>query len=133
MEPLEQLKTRLQASVAGAQVQIVPNGSPANQPSLLLDGGHARAVAEFLRDDPALRFDYASNVTGIDWPEKTIKEKIKIKKVVEGVEKEVEEALETKTPAYLEAVYHLYSMALKHGFFIVTLRTENRSDKVTLP
>jgi hypothetical protein len=32
-------------------------------------------VAQFLRDDPELRFDYASNVTGVDWPEKTIKEK----------------------------------------------------------
>jgi NADH-quinone oxidoreductase subunit C len=124
METLEQIKTR---------VEIVPNGSPANQPSLLLDCGRARAAAEFLRADPALRFDYASNVTGVDWPEKTIKDKIKVKKMVAGLEKEVEEVSERKTPAYLEAVYHLYSMALKHGPLILRLRTENRSDKVTLP
>ena len=133
MEALEQLKARIEAAVPGAQAEIVPNGSPANQPSLSLDCGHARTVAEFLRDDPDLRFDYASNVTGVDWPEKTIKEKIKVKKLVSGVEKEVEEVCERKTPAYLEAVYHLYSMARKHGPLILRLRTENRSDKVTLP
>jgi hypothetical protein len=55
-------------------------------------------VAKFLRDDPSCAFDYASNVTGVDWPEKTIKEKVKVKKVVDGVEKEVEEVSETKTP-----------------------------------
>jgi NADH-quinone oxidoreductase subunit C len=133
METLEQLKTRIEAAAPGAQVEIVPNGSPANQPSLLLDGGHARVVAQFLRDDPALAFDYASNVTGVDWPEKTIKEKIKVKKVIEGAEKEVEEVCERKTPAYLEAVYHLYSMARKHGPLILRLRTENRADRVSLP
>ena len=133
METLEQLKTRIEAAAPGAQVDIVPNGCPASQPSLLLDGGHARAVAQFLRDDPTLAFDYASNVTGVDWPEKTIKEKIKVKKTVEGVEKEVEEVCERKTPAYLEAVYHLYSMARKHGPLILRLRTENRADRVALP
>jgi NADH-quinone oxidoreductase subunit C len=133
METLEQIKARIEAAAPGARVEIVPNGSPANQPSLLLDRGHARAVAQFLRDDPALALDYASNVTGLDWPEKTIKEKIKVKKLVRGVEKEVEEVCERKTPAYLEAVYHLYSMARRHGPLILRLRTENRADQVSLP
>ena len=133
METLEQIKARIEAAAPGARAEIVPNGSLASQPSLLLDRGHARAVAQFLRDDPELAFDYASNVTGVDWPEKTIKEKVKVKKVVEGVEKEVEEMCEKKTPAYLEAVYHLYSMARKHGPLILRLRTENRGDQVILP
>ena len=34
-----------------------------------------------------------------------------MKKIVEGEEKEVEETSEETTPGYLEAVYHLYSMA----------------------
>jgi NADH-quinone oxidoreductase subunit C len=114
-------------------VEIVPNGSPAGQPSMLLEHGHARAVAVFLRDDPELRFDYASNVTGVDWPERTIKDKIKVKKMVGVVEKEVEEVSERKMPGYLEVVYHLYSMARKHGPLILRLRTENRADKVSLP
>src|SRR5580658_4946797 len=133
METLEQIKTRIEAAAPGARVEIIPNGSPANQPSLLLDREHARAVAQFLRDDSALAFDYASNATGVDWPEKTIKERIKVKKVVDGVEKEVEDVCEKKTPGYLEAVYHLYSMSRKHGPFILRLRTENRSDRVSLP
>ena len=133
METLEQIKARIEAAVTGAQVEIIPNPGPANQPSLLLDRGHARGVAQFLRDDPALAFDYASNATGVDWPEKIIKEKIKVKQLVDGAEKEVEEVREKKTPAYLEAVYHLYSMACKHGPLVIRLRTENRSDKVTLP
>jgi NADH-quinone oxidoreductase subunit C len=133
MQTLEQLKVRLETAVPGARIEIVPNGSPANQPSLLIDREHGRAVAKFLRDDSDLRFDYASNATGVDWPEKTIKEKIKTRKIVDGVEKEVEEVVEKKTAAYLEAVYHLYSMALGHGPLVIRLRTENRSDKVTLP
>jgi len=133
METLEQLKVRIESAVPGARVEIVPNGAPASQPSLLLDHGHARAVAAFLRDDPELRFDYASNATGVDWPARTVKEKIKVKKVVAGVEKEVEEMSERKTPAYLEAVYHLYSIARKHGPLILRLRTENRADRVSLP
>jgi len=36
-------------------------------------------------------------------------------------------------PGCLEVVYHLYSMALKHGPVIIRLRTANRSDQVTLP
>ena len=52
---------------------------------------HASAVARFLRDDPALRLDYCSNVTGVDWLDRTVKKKMKVKKIVEGEEKEVEE------------------------------------------
>jgi NADH-quinone oxidoreductase subunit C len=133
MPTLEQLKARLEAAVPGVRVEIVPNGSPAGQPSLLLDRGHGRAAAEFLRDDAELCLDYASNVTGVDWPEKTVKEKVKVKKVVNGAEKEVEEARERKSGGYLEAVYHLYSMARKEGPLIIRLRTENRADGVTLP
>src|SRR5437667_131357 len=130
METLEEIKSRLEAAVAGARLQIIPNDAPANQPSLLVDAAHALAVARFLRDDPQLRLDYASNVTGVDWLDKLTKEKIKTKKLVDGVEKEVEEMIEKKTPGYLEVVYHLYSMALKHGPVILRQRTVNRTDQV---
>jgi NADH-quinone oxidoreductase subunit C len=36
-------------------------------------------------------------------------------------------------PGYLEAVYHLYSIARRHGPVILRLRTPNRTDQVTLP
>src|SRR5216117_3300962 len=130
METLEQTKSRIQGAVPSAQVQIVPNESPANQPSLAVDPAHALAAARFLTNDPQLRLDYASNVTGVDWLDKVVKEKVKVKKVVDGIEKEVEETTEKKTAGYLEAVYHLYSMELKHGPLVLRQRTATRSDPV---
>src|SRR3954454_17706731 len=67
MESLEEIKTRAEQAVAGAVIEIIANPGPANQPSLLLHHAHAVAVARFLRDDPALRLDFCSNVTGVDW------------------------------------------------------------------
>lgn len=133
LPPLEQLKTRIEAAVPGARIEIIPNATPANQPSLLVSNDHAFQVANFLQNDPEFRLDYCSNVTGVDWPETVVKEKVKVKKTVDGVEKEVEEAVEKRTPGYLEAVYHLYSMSLKHGPVVLRMRTENRADKATLP
>ena len=133
MESIEAIQARIRAAVPAAQVELIPNGSPSAQHSLLVDRVHGRAVAEFLRDDPELQLDYCSNATGVDWPERTLTEKIKVKKLVEGVEKEVEETKETKFPAYLETVYHLYSMAKKHGPVILRTRTGNRTDDVKLP
>jgi NADH-quinone oxidoreductase subunit C len=133
METLEQIKTRIEAAVPGATLQIVPNESPAAQRSLLVDNSHALAVARLLRDDGDLKLDYCSNATGVDWPAAELTEKIKVKKVVDGVEKEVEEVKKTLRPAFLEAVYHLYSMAKKHGPVILRLRTEDRGERNHLP
>lgn len=133
METLEQIKARIEAAVPGAQLQILANDSPSAQTSLLVDSPHAVAVARFLRDDPTLALDYASNVTGVDWPERVEKIKTKVKKVVDGVEKEVEEVTEKRTPAYLEVVYYLYSIAKKQGPVILRLRTADRGENVTVP
>ena len=133
MESLEEIKTRIEAALPGARIDVVPNPGPANQPSLLLDHDHAAAVARFLRDDPALRLDFCSNVTGVDWLDRTVKKKVKVKKVIEGEEKEVEETQEEFFPGYLEAVYHLFSMASKHGPLVVRLRTRDRAAGVHLP
>jgi NADH-quinone oxidoreductase subunit C len=133
METLEQIKARAEAAVAGAKIEIVPNPGPANQPSLLLDHERARAVALFLRDDPALKLDHCSNVTGVDWLDRKVAKKVKVKKLVEGVEKEVEEAQEEFFPGYLEAVYHLFSMTLKHGPVVIRMRTTDRAKGAHLP
>jgi NADH-quinone oxidoreductase subunit C len=71
--------------------------------------------------------DYCSNVTGVDFLDAELSEKVKVKKVVDGVEKDVEEVRKTKRAGYLEVVYHLYSMRLKHGPVIVRQRTEGRA------
>jgi NADH-quinone oxidoreductase subunit C len=130
---LESIKSQIEQAIPGVKLEIVKNDSPSAQHSLLVDNASGLGVAKFLRDDPALRFDYASNVTGVDWPELELSEKIKVKKIVEGVEKEVEEIKKTVRPGYLEVVYHLYSMELKHGPLIIRLRTENRTDKARVP
>ncbi len=133
MDSLEQIKARTEAAVSGAKIDIVPNPGPANQPSLLIAIEHALAVAQFLRRDPALRLDFCSNVTGVDWLERTLKKTVKVKKVVDGEEKEVNETTEEKIPGYLEAVYHLYSMMHKHGPVIIRMRTADRADGARLP
>jgi len=129
----DDIPARIQKSVPGAKVEIIRNDSPSGQRSLLVDNEHAVAVATFLRDAPGLRFDFASNVTGVDWPDAELTGKVKVKTVVEGVEKEVEEVQKTNRPGYLEAVYHLFSMELRHGPVILRLRTANRTDQAHLP
>jgi NADH-quinone oxidoreductase subunit C len=133
VETLEQIKSRIEAAISGARLEIIPNDSPSGQRSILVNREHAVAVARLFRDDPELRLDYCSNATGVDWPDLELSEKIKTKKVVDGVEKEVEEVRKTVRPGYLEAVYHLYSMEKKHGPIIIRTRTENRTDRTQLP
>ena len=133
MESLEQIKSRIEGAVPGAVLQIIPNGPVAAQASLLVDNAHAPAVAIFLRDDPQLRFDYASNVTAVDWLDSVVKETVKTMQVVDGLEKEIEQTTEKKKPGFLEVVYHLYSMELKHGPLIVRLRTADRAGQAHVP
>jgi len=133
LESLEQIKARIEAAVPGANITVIPNPSPANQPSLLLDNEHAAAVVKFLCDDPALRLDYCSNVTGVDWLDRKVKRTSKVKKVIDGEEREVDETQEELVPGYLEAVYHLFSIAHKHGPVVIRMRTANRAEGARLP
>ena len=135
MESLEQLRDRLLARFPGAEIAIVPNPGIAAQHSLLVGGGVGRDVAYFLRDDAALKLDFCSNVTGVDWPDKEIVETTKstVPDPAGGPPKVVETKTKKLQPGYLEVVYHLYSMTLKHGPVIIRMRTGNRSDRVTLP
>lgn len=133
MESLESIRDRILAAVPGARIELLPNPSPSAQHSLLVDPEHALAVARFLRDEPALRFDYCSNVTGVDWLDKEITEKVRVRLLIEGEEREVEETRKHIRPGYLEVVYHLYSMTLRHGPLVLRMRTGNRTDQVRLP
>lgn len=129
METLEQIKARLEAAQPNARTTVVANDCPAGDRSLLVDAASGFAVAKFLRDDALLKLDFCSNVTGIDWPDKELK--TKVKKMVDGAEKEVEEV--TVRPGCLEVVYHLYSMELKHGPVVLRFRTGNRKNDTRLP
>jgi NADH-quinone oxidoreductase subunit C len=133
MESLQEIKARAELAVPDAKIDIVPNSGPSKQSSLLLDNEHAAAIARFLRDDPALRLDFCSNATGVDWLDRTVKKTVKVRKLMDGVEKEVDETTEEKIPGYLEAVYHLYSMTHKHGPVIIRMRTADRAEGARLP
>jgi NADH-quinone oxidoreductase subunit C len=136
---MEAVKSAIEAAVPGAVVEIVANPSPSAQHWLRLDPAQATAVAKFLRD--SLGFDYLSNVTGVDWPDKEISEKVKVTrtvtKTVDGVETSAEETVEETQkrtePGSLEAVYHLYSVSKREGPLVLKLRTINRTDQVELP
>lgn len=145
MKTVEEIKAAIEAAVPGSVVEIVTNPSPSAQHALRLDPAHALAIARFLRDDTELALDYLSNVTGVDWPDKEISEKVKVTrpvtKTVDGpdgkieqtVEETVEETRKRIEPGFLEVVYHLYSIAKKHGPVILRMRTADRTDNVELP
>jgi NADH-quinone oxidoreductase subunit C len=133
METLDEIKARAEAAVRGAKIDVIPNASPSQQTSLLIDNEHALEVARFLRDDSELRHDFCSNATGVDWLDRTIKKTVKVKQIVDGVEKEVSQTSEEAIPGYLEAVYHLYSIARKHGPLIIRMRTTDRAAETRLP
>jgi NADH-quinone oxidoreductase subunit C len=134
METVEQLRDRLLARFPGADITVVTNPGPAAQHSLLVGAAHARAIAQFLRDDPVLKLDQCSNVTGLDWPEKEIVEtmKVSLPDPAGGPAKLVEQKTKRIQPGCLEVVYHLYSIARRHGPVILRQRTVNRTDQVTV-
>ncbi len=141
MKTVEEIKAAIEAAVPGAGVEIVLNPGPSAQHSLRIAPKSAVAVGTFLRDDAELALDFLSNVTGVDWLDKEIAEKVKVtrqvSKMVDGVEQTVEEGVEETRkhiePGCLEVVYHLFSISKKHGPVVLRMRTENRSDKVELP
>ena len=133
MESLDQIKARAEAAVPGAKIDIILNPGPSQQSSLLIDNERAAAVVKFLHDDATLRLDFCSNATGVDWLARTVKKSVKVKTIVEGIEKEVDQTTEEFFPGYLEAVYHLYSITHKNGPVIIRMRTKDRADGARLP
>jgi NADH-quinone oxidoreductase subunit C len=141
LKTVEEIKAAIEAAVPGAVVDIAPNPSVSGQHSLRLDPGYAVQVATFLRDDAELSLDFLSNATGVDWPDKEVSEKVKVTrtvtKTVDGVEQQVDETVEETQKRIvlgcLEAVYHLFSIAKKHGPVVIRMKTVNRTDQVELP
>lgn len=91
---IESLKDAVAQAVAGAQVEVVNSTPAAQQPALRVDREHVFAAARFLRDDPALQLDFCSCVTAVDYLE----------------------------AGQIEVVYHLYSVALRHGPVVLKVR-----------
>ena len=95
--------SRIHAALPEARVELLNNPSPCEQHSLLVHREDALQVAEFLKADPELLLDYASNVSGVDCAE------------------------------HLEAVYHLFSIAKKQGPITLRMRTGDRDKYCTAP
>ena len=121
----------IKAAIPSAGVELLKNPSPCAQHSLVVAAKDARAVAEFLRD--SLGFDFCSNVSGVDWLPRKVKEEIVHKESVEGVESEVKETVEREIPGFLEVVYHLFSIAKKSGTLTLRVRTGDRDSEVSIP
>ena len=102
---VEQLCDAVRAAVPGAVLEIIPSTPAAAQPALLVDNDHAVAVAKYLKDDPSCRLDFCSCVTGVDYLAK----------------------------GFIEVVYHLYSVALKHGPVVLKVRAPREPDQCRVP
>jgi NADH-quinone oxidoreductase subunit C len=141
LKTVEEIKAAIEAAVPGAGVEVIANPSVSGQHSLLLAPETAVAAAIFLRDNADLSLDFLSNASGVDWLDREVAEKVKVTrtvtKTIDGVETPVEETVEeTRKHAvrgFLEAVYHLYSVAKKHGPVIIRMRTADRRGQVQLP
>ena len=104
----DEVLQRIRDDLPAARVDLISNASPSGQHSLLVHREDFLAVARYLRDHDELRLDYASNVTGVDWPAKD-------------------------SSGYLEVVYHLYSIVRRHGPIVLRVRTGDRDRDVTVP
>jgi NADH-quinone oxidoreductase subunit C len=105
MEAIEQLKELAIAAVPGAQIEVINSTPAAAQPALLVDREHAVAVARFFKEDPRLQMDFCSCVTGVDYPKLGV----------------------------IEVVYHLYSVARKHGPVVLKVRAPRELEQCRVP
>ena len=85
--------------------------------ALIVPAAKTLEVAQWLRDHDKLALDYCSNVTGVDYLEREVKEKI--------TNDDGQEETVTKTePGRIDVVYHLYSMRNKTGPLVLKQRTD---------
>lgn len=75
-------------------------------PALVVDRAVLVEVMRFLRDDDKTKLDFLSNLCAVDW---------------------------LKPEPRLEVVYHLFSVARRHGPLTVKCRTANRGDDTKIP
>jgi len=121
-----------------AGVTYCENPSPSGQHSILVEVDSAIDVFTFLRDQEGLKFDYLSNVSGVDFPQGDLVDTIAIPQSEGDSEetKEREEAKDSKEAdekksvgGFLEVVYHLYSMSRKTAEpLVLRQRTQDRGD-----
>lgn len=133
MPSAEEIKELIERGVPDAEIERLENSSPCAQHSLIVGRDKGLEIARFLKNHSELSLDYCSNVTGIDYLDRTEVKKEKVMRIVNGEEKEVIEEEEMHHPGFLESVYHLYSIEKRLGPVIIRMRTGNRTDDVGMP
>ena len=88
--------------------------------ALIAPAGKARAMAQWLLGQGV---DYCSNVTGVDYLEAEVKEKI-------TNEAGAVETVTRTEPGRIDVVYHLYSMQNKSGRLVLKQRTSRENAEV---
>ena len=127
---LDAILARLREALPDAVIELRLNPGPSEQHSLLVGGGSLVDVCRFLHDD--LRFDYLSNITGIDWPDPAKADAVAVAEETSEDEDE-EKDEEGPPPGFLEVVYHLYSHPDRVGPLVLRARTADRDEKVEIP
>ena len=105
MDTIEQIKEAALQAALGATLEIIPSTPAAQQPALLVDATHIVAVAQWLKSDARYQMDFCSCVTGVDYLKQ----------------------------GYIEVVYHLYSVALKHGPVVLKVRAPRDLEQCRVP
>jgi len=105
MEAIEKVKELALAAMPGAQIEIINSTPAAAQPALLVDREHFYGVGKFFKEDPRFQMDFCSCVTGVDYPKLGM----------------------------IEVVYHLYSVALKHGPIVLKVLAPRELDQCHVP
>ena len=118
---VEEVFGKIQKALPNVGVTYCENPAPAGQHSIFVDAGSAVEVFTFLRDTEGLKFDFLSNVTGVDYPKGDLADAVAAPKSQSEDEK--------SSGGFLEVVYHLYSMARKTSEpLVLRQRTQDRGE-----
>src|SRR6266403_5684992 len=109
MEAIEKIKEIAAQAVPGAKIEIINSTPAAQQPALLVDREHIYGVGKFFKEDPRFQMDFCSCVTAVDYLPKADK------------------------PGCIEVVYHLYSVAQKHGPIVLKMRAPREREQCRVP
>lgn len=120
---LPSLVDRFARDLPPGAVAVRGNPSPCGQGSLLVDADVLIPLMTRLRDEAG--YDFLSNVTGVDWPDPALADRI-------APPAEGEEAV-ARDGGFLEVVYHLYSTGERNGPLVLRARTADRGAKARLP
>ena len=123
----EDIFNQIRKDLPNAGVTYCENPAPSGQHSILVAADSAIDVFTFLRGTEGLKFDYLSNVSGVDYPKGDLADTVAAPKSEGDVEETDESEEKNTTGGFLEVVYHLYSMARKTAEpLVLRQRTQDR-------